>query len=302
MTVYLVGAGPGDPGLLTVRGRDLLAQADVVLYDALVDPRLLALAPPTAQRINVGKVPHDAHHPPHSGYLSPAGQPSHRSPSSHGAPTQAQINALLVHYGRLAPCVVRLKGGDPFLFGRGGEEALALAQAGIPCEVVPGVSAALAVPAAAGIPVTHRGLAASLAIVTGHEAPDKGPGAAHVDWGRLATATDTLVILMGLGRLPQLVATLLAQGRAPTTPAAVIGQGTTPWQQVVVGLLAQLPGLVVAARVRSPATIVVGEVVRLRGQLAGTAPAWGEAGAAWREAAPRAAPVPPVPVPSDGGA
>jgi uroporphyrin-III C-methyltransferase len=248
VTVFLVGAGPGDPGLLTVRGRDLLSEADAVLYDALVDPRLLGLTAPGCLLADVGK----------------RGSAAAKEHST----AQDTINTLLVEYGRQYERVVRLKGGDPFVFGRGGEEALALAEAGIPFEVVPGVSSAIAAPAYAGIPVTHRGLASSVTIVTGHEAPGKSSGEATVDWGRLATATDTLVILMAVGKLPVIAAQLIAHGRPAETPAAVVEQGTTPQQRVVAGALATLPALAAEAGIRSPAAIVVGEVVRLRQSLA----------------------------------
>jgi uroporphyrinogen III methyltransferase / synthase len=261
MPVYLVGAGPGDPGLLTIRGRDLLAGADVVLYDGLVDERVLALASPDATLIDVAKT-------------RPGGHPARRgdapapSEASGTGASQRTIDDLLVAYGRSGAEVVRLKGGDPFVFGRGGEEALALARAGVPFEVVPGVSAAVAVPAYAGIPVTHRGLAASAAVITGHEASDKPPGRVGVDWEALATAADTLVILMGVGRLGTIVPRLVAGGRSPETPAAIVERGTTPQQRVVAGPLADLPELARRADVRSPAVIVVGEVVRLREELA----------------------------------
>jgi uroporphyrinogen III methyltransferase/synthase len=256
MPVYLVGAGPGDPGLLTVRGRDLLAGADVVLYDGLVDARVLSLVSPRATLIDVGKT-YPGQHPAGDG----GGRAGHRGPS------QPEIEALLVEYGRRGGRVVRLKGGDPFVFGRGGEEALALARAGIAYEVVPGVSSAVAVPAFAGIPVTHRGLGASVAVVTGHEAADPPPGHARVDWAALATAADTLVILMGVGRLEGIVPRLLAGGRAPQTPAAIVERGTTAQQRVVSGTLAELPALAAAAGVRSPAVVVVGEVARLHAEL-----------------------------------
>ena len=246
MTVYLVGAGPGDPGLLTVKGRDLLAAADCVLYDGLVDGRVLELASPRARLIDVGKTGRSGGHPT----------------------TQTEIDSLLVAYGRTGACVVRLKGGDPFVFGRGGEEALILAAAGVPFEIVPGVSSAIAAPAYAGIPVTHRGLASSVTIVTGHEAPGKGRGLAHVDWARLATATDTLVILMGVARLAAITGELIAHGRPPDTPAAIVEEGTTARQRAVAGPLGDLPRLAAAAGVRSPAVIVVGDVVRLREYLA----------------------------------
>lgn len=244
MTVYLVGAGPGDPGLLTIRGRDVLAEADVVLYDDLVNPRLLALAPREALRIGVGK-----------------------AEKGHGTPQDA-INSLLLEYGRSYDCIVRLKGGDPFVFGRGGEEALALAEAGIPFEIVPGVSSAIAAPAFAGIPLTHRGLASSVAIVTGHEASTNCKGGASVNWRRVAMATDTLVILMGVSRLPQIVSDLIAYGRSPQTPAAIVEQGTTSQQRTIVARLRELPAVAASAAIKSPAAIVIGDVVTLRQHLA----------------------------------
>lgn len=281
MTVYLVGAGPGDPGLLTIRGREVLAEANVVLYDALIDPRILGLAPPGATLIDAGKA--------ERGLLEAEGEP--RRARRH-AMAQPEINELLVRYGRSGACVVRLKGGDPFVFGRGSEEALALAEAGIPFEVVPGVSSAIAAPAYAGIPVTHRGLAASMAIVTAHEAPGKGAGAARVDWSRLATAVDTLVILMGVARLPQLAAALMAAGRPPATPAAVIERGTTPYQRTVTGTLETIASRAAEAGIASPAAIVVGDVVSLHEHLAWFAPPRAECPSAaaerevgWRSAA-----------------
>ena len=230
VNVALVGAGPGDPGLMTVRGLALLRRADVVVYDRLVDPRLLDEARPDAHRVFVGK--------------------------ASGAHTlrQPEINALLVRHAAQGRRVVRLKGGDPFVFGRGGEEAEALAAAGIPFEIVPGVSSAVAVPAYAGIPVTHRAVASSFAVVTGHE--DEGKDEAAVDWSRLATAVDTLVILMGVRSLPRIAAALLEAGRAPATPVALVRWGTTDAQETVVGRLAP------------PVVIVVGDVVNLRERLA----------------------------------
>ena len=195
--VFLVGAGPGDPGLITVAGVEALSQAEVVVYDRLVNPRLLDLAPKDAERVFVGK-----------------------GPKQHMMP-QEEINELLVARARDGNRVVRLKGGDPFLFGRGGEEAEALAAAGVPFEVIPGVTSAIAAPAYAGIPVTHRGLASSVAFVTGHEDPAKGE--LDVDWAKLATAVDTLVLLMGVGQLAQIVERLLAGGRAAATPRCVTG-------------------------------------------------------------------------------
>ncbi len=198
--VYLVGAGPGDPGLLTVRGRELLRRAPVIVYDQLVNPALLEETAAESVKIYVGK--RAGHH-----YLA-----------------QEEINAVLIAQARNGQEVVRLKGGDPFVFGRGGEEAEALADAGIAFEVVPGVSSAVAVPACAGVPLTHRRYASSFAVVTGHEA--RKPNSS-IDWAKLATAVDTLVILMGLGNLAIIVQKLIEHGRAAETPAAVIRSGTT---------------------------------------------------------------------------
>jgi uroporphyrinogen III methyltransferase/synthase len=238
--VSLVGAGPGDPGLLTVRALERLREAEVVVYDRLVNPELLDEAPEEALRIFAGK-----------------------RVGAHCLP-QAAINALLVHHASAGRFVVRLKGGDPFVFGRGGEEALALAKAGIPFEVVPGVSSAIAVPAYAGIPVTHRGVASSFAVLTGHEDPAKDGDA--TDWRKLATAVDTLVILMAIGSFPRIVDALLAHGRRPETPVALIRWGTTEAQEVRVGTLADI---VVRARgLEPPVVAVVGDVVSLREQLA----------------------------------
>jgi uroporphyrinogen III methyltransferase / synthase len=240
--VHLVGAGPGDPGLLTLRGRQALRRADVVVYDRLVDPRLLALAPPRALRIFAGKA------------------------AGHHAVPQATIDALLVTHAAAGRRVVRLKGGDPFLFGRGGEEAAALAAHGIPFEIVPGVSSVAAVPAYAGIPLTHRGVASSVAVVTGHEGDGKEKG--RVDWARLATAVDTLVVVMGLGSLPQIAADLVAHGRPADTPVALIRQGTTAAQETVVGTLGDIAGRARAAGLTPPVLAVVGDVVALRARLA----------------------------------
>jgi len=239
--VWLIGAGPGDPGLITVAGVAALAEAEVVVYDRLVSAQLLALAPSSAERIFVGKE---------------AGTHALR---------QEEINALLVEKARQGRRVVRLKGGDPYVFGRGGEEAEALAAAAIPFEVVPGVTSAVAVPAYAGIPVTHRGLASSFAVITGHEDPTKGETA--VDWSKLATGVDTLVFLMGAATLPQIVEKLVEHGRPAATPVAVIRWGTTPAQEVVTGTLADIVRRVKEAGLEPPAVTVVGEVVRLRETL-----------------------------------
>lgn len=237
-TVYLVGAGPGDPGLLTVRGRELIQAARVIVYDQLVNPVLLEEARPLATRIFVGKQ------------------------AGHHCTSQAEINQLLIVQARLGRDVVRLKGGDPFVFGRGGEEAEALAEAEIPFEIVPGVSSAIAVPAYAGIPVTHRKFASSFAVVTGHETLKAQPA---VDWGKLAAAADTLIILMGLKNLPHIAGELARHGLAPETPAAVICCGTTQAQETVIGTIADIAGK--AAHLKSPAVIVVGKVVDLQNRL-----------------------------------
>ena len=236
--VYLVGAGPGDPGLLTVRGLEVLRIAEVVIYDRLVNPVLLEETPPEAERIFAGKF---------------AG--------NHSLP-QEEIHQLLITHAKRGLVVVRLKGGDPFVFGRGGEEAEALVSAGIPFEIVPGVSSAVAVPAYAGIPLTHRGMSSSFAVITGHEACKASPA---VDWKGLATAVDTLVILMGLKSLPGIVAQLLVNGRSPETPAALIRWGTTGKQEIVTDTLADIAGK--AATLRPPVVVVIGEVVSLSEKL-----------------------------------
>ena len=240
--VFLVGAGPGDPRLITVRGAEILGLADVVVYDRLASPALLDLAPPHAERMYVGKEPGRAAMP------------------------QEAISALLVERALEGHAVVRLKGGDPFVFGRGGEEALACAQAGVPFEVVPGVSSAIAAPAAVGIPVTHRGLARSLAIVTASTAHGDG-----VDLSQVAVATDTLVLLMAAGRLEETCAQLVAAGRPANEPAAIVQWAWTPDQRSVVGSLATLPTLALAASIGPPATLVIGAVAALGDQLASSA-------------------------------
>jgi uroporphyrinogen III methyltransferase/synthase len=239
MTVHLVGAGPGDPGLITVRGRELLERCDAVVFDRLANPRLVALAPASAERIDVGKRPGDH------------------------AMTQDRINELLVELGSRLDCVVRLKGGDPFVFGRGGEEAIVLRDAGVRFEVVPGVSSAYAVPAYAGIPVTHRGAAAQVTFVTGHEDPAK-PGS-DVDWDWLARSPGTVVFLMGVGSLARNADRLIEHGMPATTPAAVISRGTLPAQRSVA---ADLGGIAeAAAGLPAPAITVVGPVAALHEQL-----------------------------------
>jgi uroporphyrin-III C-methyltransferase/precorrin-2 dehydrogenase/sirohydrochlorin ferrochelatase len=232
--VYLVGAGLGDPKLITVRGAEVLGLADVVVYDRLAPPALLDLAPPTAERIYVGKEP------------------------GRSATPQPEIDALLVTHALRGRSVVRLKGGDPFVFGRGGEEMLACAGAGIRVEVVPGITSAVAAPALAGIPVTHRGLAQSFAVVTGSTSHGD-----EVDLARVATSTDTLVVLMAAGKLAETCAELIAAGRAATEPAAIVRWAGTPEQRTIVGTLEDLPTTAAAARIGPPATLVVGAVVAL---------------------------------------
>jgi uroporphyrinogen III methyltransferase / synthase len=240
VTVYLVGAGPGDPGLFTVRGRELVQAADALVYDRLADPRIVALAPGAAEMVYAGKRPGDH------------------------AMTQETINARLLELGRRHDTVVRLKGGDPFIFGRGGEEALALAEAGIPFEVVPGISSAYAVPAYAGIPVTQRGSAAQVTFVTGHEDPSKADS--DLDWASLAATPGTLVFLMGVGALAANAARLIEHGMAPETPAAVISNGTRPSQRTIVAPLADIARA--AEGMRPPAITLVGAVAALHDQLA----------------------------------
>ena len=239
--VYLVGAGPGDPGLLTRRGAEILARAEVIVYDHLASPRLLDLAPKGALRISAGKT------------------------IGHCTMSQDEINEVLVEQARLGRRVVRLKGGDPFVFGRGGEEAEHLRAHGLPFLVVPGVTAALGATSYAGIPVTHRGVASAVAFVTGHDDPDR-PG--RLDWPSLARFPGTLVVYMGVTRLPSLCRTLIREGKPPDTPASMIQSGTLPAQRTVVGTLVTLPDLAKAAGIGPPALLVVGEVVARRPELA----------------------------------
>lgn len=240
-TVYLVGAGPGDPGLITVRGLECLRRADVVIYDYLANPVLLDAAPAAAPRIYVGK-----------------------SKGCHCVP-QEEINTLLAEQARTGRTVVRLKGGDPFIFGRGGEEACFLAAAGIPFEIVPGVTAGVAAAAYAGIPLTHRDHTTSLALVTGHLTSERDLD--HVDWARLAEGVGTLVIYMGISNLAEIAARLVSHGRPPQTPVALVRWATTPQQQTLTGTLADIADRVAAAGFRPPAVIIIGEVVGLREQL-----------------------------------
>ncbi|HTZ93617.1 MAG TPA: uroporphyrinogen-III C-methyltransferase [Streptosporangiaceae bacterium] len=240
-SVALVGGGPGDAGLITVRGRQLLAEADVVVTDKLAPRSLLAELDPDVEIIDAGKRPH-----------------------AHNL-TQAQINDLIVARALAGQRVVRLKGGDPFVFGRGGEEALACVRAGVPFTVVPGITSAIAVPACAGIPVTHRGVTQDFAVVSAHLDPSQ-PGAT-VDWEGLAHGTGTLVLLMAVAHLDGVTAELIKRGRDAATPVAVISDGTTPDQQVLISTLESVAAEAQSAGVHPPAVVVIGEVVRLRDLL-----------------------------------
>ena len=236
--IYLVGSGPGDPGLFTLKGARCLETADVVVYDRLAPENLLDYAKPEAERIYVGKKP--------------------------GVPSmpQEQINGLLIELGRSGKTVVRLKGGDPYIFGRGGEEALDLVEAGVPFEVVPGITSGVAASAYAGIPVTHRGISTSVAFITGHEDPTKGQQ--DVDWSRAANAADTLVLYMGIGRLRKISAELISAGKSPDTPTACVRWGTRADQRTVSGTLGDIAEKVAEADLKPPAITVIGEVVSLR--------------------------------------
>lgn len=240
--VYLVGAGPGDYKLISVKAKEYIETADVIVYDRLADSRLLAWAREDAEMIYVGKA------------------------SSQHTMKQEDINQLLVDKCAAGKTVVRLKGGDPFVFGRGGEEALALVARQLPFEVVPGITSAISVPAYAGIPVTHRAVATSFAVVTGHEDPLKGES--NMRWDKLSTGVDTLVFLMGVENLPHITAQLIANGRPADTPAAVIRWGTKPEQEVLVTTVGAAAEAVAKAGLKPPAIFIVGEVVNLREQLA----------------------------------
>ena len=238
--VYLVGAGAGDAGLLTVKAREILEVAEVVIYDRLADEKILNYAP-NAEKIYVGK--------------------------SAGCHTlrQEEINELIVEKGTAKKIVVRLKGGDPFVFGRGGEEAIFLRQNNIDFEIISGVTSAIAVPAYAGIPVTHRGVATSFAVVTGHEDPNKSESS--INWEKISTGVDTLIFLMGVENLPKITAKLIENGRAKSTPAAIIRNGTKSSQQVLVSTLGNISAEVLEKNIKPPAIFIVGEVVNLRENL-----------------------------------
>ena len=245
MTVYLVGSGPGDPGLITVRGLDLVRRADVLVLDRLAGDQIPLEARPDCVRIDAGKAP------------------------GRVAMTQDEINACLVEHGRTGKLVVRLKGGDPFVFGRGSEEAEALHAAGVDYEVVPGLSSSIAGPESAGIAVTHRGLSTHVTIVTGHEDPAKPE--TQTDWAALAKAGGTLVVLMGVGRLAQIADALIAGGRPASTPVGIVERATLPTQRVTTGELGTIAATAEAAGVTSPAVTVIGDVVAVRDLIG-----WGE--------------------------
>ncbi|MEK5038419.1 uroporphyrinogen-III C-methyltransferase [Sporosarcina sp. FSL K6-3457] len=238
--VYLVGAGPGDVDLITVKGLRCIQEADVILYDRLINKELLSYAKPGADLIYCGKLP------------------------NYHAMIQETINHFLVKYAKQGKIVTRLKGGDPFIFGRGAEEAEALVDHGIPFEVVPGITAGIAAPAYAGIPVTHRELSSSFAIVTGHMRAGKSDS---IHWESLAKGIDTLAIYMGVGNLPYICEQLISHGKAASTPVALIHWGTTEAQQTVTGTLATIVDIVQESTIKNPSMIVVGEVVKLRDKI-----------------------------------
>jgi len=239
--VYLVGAGPGDPGLLTLKGKECLELADVVIADYLANPVLLGYTRPGVESVQLGR----------------RGTPEYLS--------QEAITTLMITRARAGQQVVRLKNGDPFLFGRGGEEAAALAANGILFEIVPGVSSAIACPAYLGIPVTHRHYASQVTIVTGHEDPSQPES--DIGWAALARQGGTLVIVMGLRTFPSILASLLAHGKPPTTPIALISNGTLPTQRAIIGTLGEIEAQFAEAALEPPVTAIIGEVVRLHPHL-----------------------------------
>ncbi len=241
--MYLVGAGPGDPGLATLRAVEVLKEADVIVFDQLVGRELLAVAPHGAEMIDAGKY------------------------ASHHKLQQDEINEVLAERALAGNTVVRLKGGDPYLFGRGGEEAEFLVEKGVSVETVPGVTSALAVPAVAGIPVTHRDFSSAVTVVTGHDSPTKKGGA--VDWAKIARLDSTIVVLMGMKNLSDIARKLVSEGKPSTTPVAIIERGTRTDQVVTVGDLGNIAAKARRAGAKAPAIIVIGEVVRMRGRLGG---------------------------------
>lgn len=242
--VHIVGAGPGDPELITVKALKRIREADVILYDRLVNEELLGYAKPRATLVYCGKAP------------------------GRHAMTQERINELLVAYALAGKRTVRLKGGDPFVFGRGGEEALALAERGIPYEVVPGITSAIGIAASAGIPLTHRGIATSFALVTGSLCHETGEPR---NWEELARSVDTLVVYMGVSKLAEIRENLVRHGRSLQTPVALVENGTTERERVAVGTLANIDKIAEAMKLGNPALIVIGEVVRIREKLAALA-------------------------------
>lgn len=236
--VYLVGAGPGDPGLLTLKGKGLLTGADVVVYDALVSPQILAMINPQAEQINAGK-----------------------RRGRHSL-LQEQTTQILIEKAQTQAVVVRLKGGDPFVFGRGGEEMQDLVKAGVSVEIVPGVTSGIAAPAYAGIPLTHRDYSSSVTFVTGHESAGKYKP--QVNWGAIAHGSETIVIYMGVHNLPYIVAQLCSAGLSEQTPIALIRWGTRPQQQQLIGCLGEIVALVEETKFKAPAIAVIGDVVKLQ--------------------------------------
>lgn len=239
--VYLVGAGPGDPKLITVRGVECIQEADVIAYDRLANPKLLDYAKPGAELIYVGKLP-DRHSWP-----------------------QEEINNMLAAKALEGKVVTRLKGGDPFVFGRGGEEAAVLAEQNIPFEVVPGITAGIGASAYAGIPVTQRGISSSFAVVAGHECPGKDQSS--IRWDKIATAVDTIAFYLGIKNLPMICEKLIEHGRAPQTPVAIIHWGTMPEQRTVVGTLTTIVNIARENNIENPSIILVGEVVEAREKI-----------------------------------
>lgn len=243
--VFICGAGPGDLGLLTVRALQLLKTCDVILYDRLVSKEIISEIPESKIKIYVGRAVGD--------------------PTTH----QKETNNRMVEYAGKGLNVLRLKGGDPFIFGRGAEEAEFLAERGIKFEIVPGISSAVASPAYAGIPLTHRALASSVAIVTGHEEDGKSEANRAVNWPALAKASDTIVVLMGIAQLEKIASDLVSNGRSPDTPVAIIEKGTTASQRTVTGTLATISSVAVESKVVPPAIIVIGDVVSVRDRIGG---------------------------------
>lgn len=239
--VYLVGAGPGDPKLITVRGVECLQEADVIAYDRLANPKLLDYAKKEAELIYVGKLP-DRH-----------------------SWSQEEINQMLVDKAKAGKVVTRLKGGDPFVFGRGGEEAAVLAEHHVPFEVVPGITAGIGAPAYAGIPVTQRGIASSFAVVAGHESPGKEQSS--IRWDKIATAVDTIAFYLGIKNLPLICEKMIEHCRDPQTPVAIIHWGTMPEQKTVIGTLETIVAVARENKIENPSIILVGDVVQAREKI-----------------------------------